>query len=134
MERASGRDLHDFFDRWVFQTGHPVYEFSWSWIARGSKGDLQLSIKQTQSTAAFLMPLPIAVKTATGEFRKTVTPTGKDYVVRIPLDSQPTEAPVLDPDHIILKEINITPAVSGSGNPRRSVAFKGRRLSKTREG
>ena len=30
LEKASGQNLHEFFTRWVYGTGHPIYQMSWS--------------------------------------------------------------------------------------------------------
>ncbi|HEY9284659.1 MAG TPA: M1 family metallopeptidase, partial [Pyrinomonadaceae bacterium] len=38
LERSSGRPLRDFFARWVYGAGHPVYKTSWSWRAAGARG------------------------------------------------------------------------------------------------
>jgi aminopeptidase N len=29
LEKASGQNLHDFFTRWIYGTGHPIYQMSW---------------------------------------------------------------------------------------------------------
>src|SRR6266850_7445429 len=37
FEKASGRDLKDFFARWIYGAGHPSYELSWQWNEKANK-------------------------------------------------------------------------------------------------
>ena len=39
FEKASGRDLKEFFARWIYGAGHPRYELSWEWKAGNEKGE-----------------------------------------------------------------------------------------------
>jgi aminopeptidase N len=107
LEKASGVDLKEFFARWVYASGHPIYEASWTWQStRGKRGVLTVQLRQTQTDAPFLTPLPVEIVTAKGVQRTTLKPTGKETTARIPLDSQPTNVRI-DPDEVILKEIVI---------------------------
>src|SRR3989440_4009148 len=50
MEKASGMDLKEFFSRWVYGSGHPVYEVSWTWQgANAGRGTLTINLVQTQA-------------------------------------------------------------------------------------
>ena len=107
LEKASGVDLKEFFARWVYASGHPSYEASWTWQStRGKRGMLTIQLRQTQTDAPFLTPLPVEIVTSNGVQRATLRPTGKDTTTRIPLASQPTDVRI-DPDDTILKEIII---------------------------
>jgi aminopeptidase N len=107
LEKASGVDLKEFFARWVYASGHPSYEASWTWQStRGKRGVLTIQLRQTQTDAPFLTPLPVEIITSSGVQRTTLRPTGKETTTRIPLASQPTSVRI-DPNEIILKEIVI---------------------------
>ncbi len=112
LEKSSGMNLKDFFARWIYQSGHPRYEATWKWHAPG-KGDrtnqryVELKIRQLQEDEPFLMPLTVELATAKGARRVTVTPTGKEFVTRIPVAIQPN-ALKIDPDEMVLKELIVT--------------------------
>jgi aminopeptidase N len=108
-EAASGMNLKEFFERWVYQSGHPSYDVTWQWhtTARSkNSGYIELTIRQLQRDAPFLMPLAVEVFTAKGARRIVVNPTGKETKQRIPSLLRPTAVRV-DPDETVLKEINI---------------------------
>ncbi|HKC63122.1 MAG TPA: M1 family metallopeptidase [Pyrinomonadaceae bacterium] len=105
MEKASGLDLKEFFARWIYGSGHPVYEVSWTWQgANAGRGTLTINLRQTQADAPFLTPLPAEIVTAKGTQRITLKPTGKESSIRVPLASQPTDVRI-DPDGFVLKEL-----------------------------
>ena len=59
LEMASGQDLTQFFDQWLYGQGHPSYQIYWQ---QAANNDLSLTVNQTQSDASvsfFAMPLPI---------------------------------------------------------------------------
>jgi aminopeptidase N len=62
MEEASGQELEQYFDQWLFQGGIPNLEVSWS--ARG--GDVEINIKQVQETYGFLLPVDFEIVLADG--------------------------------------------------------------------
>ncbi|MCA1615717.1 MAG: hypothetical protein LC800_16775, partial [Acidobacteria bacterium] len=107
LERASGRDLREFFARWVYAAGHPAYKVSWRWRARGGRGGtLVLTLAQTQADAPFLTPVPVEIVGGRGTVvrRLAIRPTGRETVTLVPLGSQPTEVRV-DPQETMLKEV-----------------------------
>jgi aminopeptidase N len=61
FEKASGRDLKDFFARWIYGAGHPSYELSWVWNAKTNK--VRLVLKQLQAEPAFPNAVPIDLGT-----------------------------------------------------------------------
>ena len=107
-EAASGKDLKEFFARWVYASGHPRYDVSWTWRstdpAGGKNGFIDLTIRQLQEDAVFLTPLTVEIVTATGARRVVVNPTGKVTTERIA--SRPA-AVRIDPDEMVLKEISV---------------------------
>lgn len=103
LEKASGKDLREFFRQWVYGTGHPNYSVTWGWTGRpGKAGTVVLDIHQTQVEGAFTTPFTVEFALPGGVRRQTVTPEGKTLAVRIPLPSEPT-AIRIDPDGFILK-------------------------------
>lgn len=54
VKKVSGKDLHWFFEQWIYQTGHPVFEVTSTYDAKTQQ--YQLTLKQTQqkdSTATY---------------------------------------------------------------------------------
>src|SRR2546427_6062722 len=53
LEKASGKNLKEFFARWVYGTGHPVYELSHASAEYAGPGEvLTITLKQTQDGEA----------------------------------------------------------------------------------
>jgi aminopeptidase N len=107
LEKSSGIDLKDFFARWVYGSGHPIYEAHWSWHeskATNEESYVELRIQQIQDGEPFLMPLTVAIMTGDKAQRVTFTPTGKDTTMRFRVVSQPSNIKI-DPDNFVLKEI-----------------------------
>jgi aminopeptidase N len=100
MERTSRRDLRDFFDRWIYKSGHPVYHATWQPAGRGM---IELTLRQAQPDEAFLQPVAIEITTATGKRRVIVTPKDKETVLTV--RSADPETMLIDPDETILKEV-----------------------------
>lgn len=102
LEKVSGQNLREFFQRWVYSAGHPQYELSWDW--NGSKKRLKLTLKQTQPSAAFSNSLPVEIITASGKHRVLLKPKDKQLVQEIKLDETPLSVN-LDPENTVLKEV-----------------------------
>jgi aminopeptidase N len=105
FEKASGRDLKDFFARWIYGAGHPSYELSWQWNEKTNK--LRLMLKQLQPEPAFPNAVPIDILTANGKRRFVLRPTGKQTVDEVKLDASPTTVNI-DPDNTILKDAHVS--------------------------
>lgn len=105
LENSSGKNLREFFARWVYGAGHPIYELT-SGAAElpGGGNDLTILLKQTQDGEAFLDPVPIEI-TNGGEKRWiTIQPKGKLATARIRTRSGPVSIQV-DPNQTLLKEV-----------------------------
>jgi aminopeptidase N len=100
FEKASGKDLKNFFERWVYQSGHPVYKISWTKIDAKT---IELKLDQSQPDDAFLMPVTLEI--ATGKIKKRVimTPDNKSSTMKIQ-GTAPSKI-TIDPDNFILKEV-----------------------------
>ena len=101
FEKASGRDLKDFFARWVYGTGHPRYELSWKWKANTKK--VRLVLRQLQTEPAFPNALPIDIMMSNGKRRIVLKPTGKQTIEEVKLNQAPSGVNI-DPDNTVLKE------------------------------
>lgn len=105
FEKASGRDLKDFFASWVYGAGHPNYKLAWEWNAATKKARLVLS--QLQEEPAFPNTLPIDVVTTNGKRRILLKPTSKQTVEELKLDAPPATVNI-DPDNTVLKEARVS--------------------------
>jgi len=106
LEKVSGQNLHEFFKRWVYGTGHPSYQMSWSWKAVTEKNvTVTITLNQTQAAAPFLDPVPIeVVARGLGSSRITITPTGKTTTAEFTLPWEPAVVR-LDPDETLMREV-----------------------------
>jgi aminopeptidase N len=102
LERASKTNLEEFFARWIYGTGHPIYQLSWTWDAQTKL--LRLRLMQTQPEPAFPNWLPVDIFTASGKQRVLLKPTAKETVQELRTNERPSSVQ-LDPDGTILKEI-----------------------------
>lgn len=110
LEKASSRNLKEFFVRWIYGAGHPRYELSWKWKqTRSKEGILTINLNQTQKEEAFLMSVPVEISSSKGVFRRSIKPSGKLTILRLPLSSRPT-ALRIDPGNTILKEASVEAA------------------------
>jgi aminopeptidase N len=100
LEKASGKNLKNFFDRWIYQAGHPIYQMSWK---ETSPTSLEITLKQLQTDDAFFEPVTLEILTSKGAQRVTVTPTGKETTVKV--KSAKPKRITIDPDEFILKEV-----------------------------
>lgn len=105
LERASGKNLREFFARWIYGTGHPVYELT-SAIAElaGGGNDVTIILKQTQEGTAFLDPVPIEITDGGGKRWITIQPAGKVATAHLRATKGPISIQV-DPDQTLLREV-----------------------------
>jgi aminopeptidase N len=100
LEKASGKNLKDYFDRWIYKAGHPVYQVKWQ---ETGKQTLAITLRQTQPDEAFLQPVTVEIVTGKGARRVTIEPDDKETTVKV--KSAKPKKIVVDPDEFILKEI-----------------------------
>lgn len=100
LEKSAGRSLKDFFDRWIYKAGHPIYKISWATIGRAKS---RLTLGQMQTDEPFLQPVTLLVRTASGERRVVITPTGKS--TEMVINASAIQSVIVDPDENILKEV-----------------------------
>ncbi|MCG2612234.1 T9SS type A sorting domain-containing protein [Flavobacterium sp. SM15] len=87
LENASGMDLDEFFNDWVYMQGYPSYSIT---AANFGAGQAKITINQTTSHSSvpfFEMPLPIRLLGAGGQTHDVVvnnTVNGEEFVVSVP--------------------------------------------------
>ena len=104
LEKSSGKNLKEFFTRWVYGSGHPRYELSWGSMERASVTSVTVHLSQLQPEDAFLDPVPVEFTVSGEKVRRTITPTGKSTEVAIQLPANPS-AVIIDPGETLLKEV-----------------------------
>jgi aminopeptidase N len=105
LEKASGKNLKDFFASWIYGAGHPSYELSWAWNSKTRK--LRLVLKQLQVEPAFPNAVPVDLVIAGAARRVILKPTSKQTVEEVKLDAAPL-AVRIDPENTILKDAHIS--------------------------
>ena len=105
LEQSSGKDLKDFFARWIYGSGHPIYELTTA-SAELSGGGFSVTIilKQTQDGAAFLDPVPVEITHGGEKTLITIQPKGKLATARFQAGRAPISVQ-LDPNQTLLKEV-----------------------------
>ena len=104
FEKVSGKNLKEFFARWVYGTGHPRYELTWNWNAKTKR--LRLVLDQTQSEAAFPNAVSVEIVNGSNKRRIIINPESKHAVQEIKLDAAPTLL-IVDPENAILDESHV---------------------------
>jgi aminopeptidase N len=105
LEKASGKDLRDFFKRWIYGSGHPIYEWS-SAAAELTGGEQLVTVTLTQKQAGDIFLDPVPVEITSGGQRKLITLQPKERVVtaQIRVSGLPISIQV-DPAGTLLKEV-----------------------------
>ncbi len=108
MEDASGEDLTEFFDDWIYNEGYPSYAVSWS---QNAAYQVSVTLNQTQSHASvsyFEAPVPLRFYGTNSEELDVVldnTVNGENFVVDTTF---PVALVVFDPDkHLISKNNSV---------------------------
>lgn len=104
LEKSSGKNLKEFFARWVYGAGHPRYQLVWGSMERHPGTYLTVELKQLQEGDAFLDPVPLEFIVNGKKKLETIYPKGKLTTVSIRVDANPTSVEI-DPKGTILKEV-----------------------------
>ena len=118
-ETVSGQKLDYFFKQWVYGENFPTYRYGWNYTAKTANNyEITLTIRQNQNTAQpqfFTMPIPIVVKTATGDSTLTVFNNQAEQTFTFSTRSLPS-ALTLDPNNWILKNTETFSLVTATEN------------------
>ncbi len=109
-ESVSGKDLHYFFQEWMYGEDFPVYNYSWTWKSFGDSSVIVLDIGQIigrSNPAFFVMPIDIRIITTGRDTTVTVLNNLQQQRFMIRSHDKPS-AVLLDPDRWILKYVNYT--------------------------
>ena len=116
FEVATGRNVDNFFDQWIYRPGHPELETAWKYDDAAKT--VVLTVKQTQDTTQGtpIYHFPLRVALLSGSAAKSpeqtviqITQETEDF--RIPADSLPAVV-LLDPEHEVLKDWKTVPTES----------------------
>lgn len=104
MEGASGMDLKDFFEQWLYKPG--ALQLNGTWRYNAAKKEVIISLEQVQRDGSlFKMPIQIAIQSATGKpMIKTLPVNEKQNEFILPVDVAPTDI-VIDPNNWVLMEM-----------------------------
>lgn len=107
-EGVYGSSLAWFFDQWVFGWSEPSYEYYWAQQPYGGMSEVNLTIRQTQTTGIITMPIDIRFALASGDSTVSVwnnTPV-QQYSFTMPVN---VTAVSVDPDEWILRTVDEQP-------------------------
>lgn len=110
IEKATGRNLREFFDQWVYGVGFPEYKVSYVWDEKNQVATAKVS--QTQKTddgtAVFSMPIRMSFSSADGRTRDyQVLVNEKEQSFSFAVDFKPAMFR-FDPDNWVLKKLDLT--------------------------
>lgn len=103
MEEASGMNLKDFFEQWLYKPG--ALQLSGSWQFNDKKKEVSITLDQVQTDGSlFKMPVQLAIYSAQGKpVIKTLQVNEKRNEFVFQVDAIPTNI-VLDPNNWVLME------------------------------
>ncbi|MGI9530142.1 M1 family metallopeptidase [Lutimonas sp.] len=97
MENASGDDLEEFFNQWLYIKGYP--ELKWLW--KYHNGKLTISVKQVQKHHVFKFPIEFGIVSDDEMEIKKVMVSEKSSKFEIELEGKP-DSVVIDPETWLL--------------------------------
>jgi aminopeptidase N len=109
IEKATGKNLRQFFDQWVFAAGFPEYKVTYRYDRKAKAAVVKVAQTQTldENTGLFSMPIPISFGFADGHFQDmTILVEEKETSFVFPM----AEAPVMfrfDPHNLVLKTVEL---------------------------
>jgi aminopeptidase N len=110
MTASYGQDLSWFFNEWIYQPNHPVYDNKYSISQQGSNWEVAFQAVQTQTnTVFFQMPLQIAINYSSGPADTLrVFNNVNNQLFTFNVTRQPVSV-VFDPkNNIVLKKATLT--------------------------
>lgn len=109
FEKATGRNLRQFFDQWVYGSGFPEYKVSYRYDDRQKSATVK--VEQTQKleedTGLFTMPIELSFDFADGSRKDvTVVVEDKEHSFTFNFDKKPTMFR-FDPTNWVLKKLDL---------------------------
>jgi aminopeptidase N len=105
MEEASGLDLSQFLEQWLYKPGALVYGGNWKYNAKDQ--EIKITLNQVQDDGSlFKMPLEVALQFKGGKTQiELLTVNEKNNEFTLKVDSEPEDV-ILDPNNWVLMEAN----------------------------
>jgi aminopeptidase N len=106
MEAASGVNLSEFFDDWVYGEGYPRYTIRWNQVNSGS---INVKISQTQSHSSvsyFEAPVPLRINGTQGEVLDIVLDNTTNNQTYQPAVNFTVQSVRFDPEYDIISKNN----------------------------
>lgn len=110
IERATGKNLREFFDQWVFGAGFPEYKVTLNWDERNKVATVKVAQTQKleEGTGLFSMPVVFSFTLTNGQkVERTIVISDKETTIPFPLDAKPAMFR-FDPDNWVLKKLDLT--------------------------
>jgi len=103
MEEASGMDLKNFFEQWLYKPG--ALKLNGSWQYNDKKKELKITLEQVQTDGSlFKMPVQLAIYSGEGKpVIETLQVNEKRNEFILPVERAPTNI-VLDPNNWVLMD------------------------------
>ena len=104
MEEASGMDLKDFFEQWLYKPG--ALQVNGTWQYNSGKKEITITLEQVQTDGSlFQMPIQVAIHSARGKSEiKDIQLTSKRNVFTISVDDV-VDKVELDPNSWVLMNV-----------------------------
>jgi aminopeptidase N len=103
FEDVSGKNLKQFFDQWLYTTGQPQLDITWSYDATGKF--INVNIKQQQKNI-FNFPLSLKINSSRAGKKEKVFVDKAVSSFKIKADQKPTSI-IVDPDTELLMQSSI---------------------------
>jgi aminopeptidase N len=104
MEEYTGLDLDEFFDQWYYGQGYPNYTLEWDYANGLFIGKLTQATSMPSVTPFFSVPVPVYIKTTSGDTLVRVPPVGASTVFSFPLAQMPVHVEVDKPNWIAARD------------------------------
>jgi len=110
IEKATGRNLREFFDQWVFAAGYPEYKVTYTWDEGNKLATVKVEQRQKleDDTGLFSMPIRFSFTFADGTTRDIdIAHVGdQTATLHFPLPDKPVMFR-FDPENWILKKLEL---------------------------
>lgn len=119
-EQVSGKNLHQFFQQWIYGEKYPAYTYSWNSVPDTNGGYLaSISLSQTTGTtnpAFFVMPIDFKISNLGWDTTVVLLGNAPSQSFRVHTSHQPSMVE-LDPENWILRTAILTDVASHQSFP-----------------